>query len=212
MNYKEHILEALRKAKLCESKLTYDAFQTPGFTSPKIRHLLNNVGSCDELNYLEIGVHKGGTFVSALYKNNMKSATAVDNWSEFAYDGASRKEFFENCSRCLDCQYNVIERDCFSLTKNDFPAPINFYFYDGCHTYEAQYKALSYFYDLLDTQFIFMVDDFKWDATNKGTRKSIEDLKFEIVYEEELMPPVESPESTEDWWNGFYVSVLKKPT
>ena len=49
--------------------------------------------------------------------------------------------------------------------------------------------------------FIFLADDYSWDAAKAGTQDAIGELGLERLYEREL---------TDGWWNGLYVSVLKK--
>lgn len=201
-NLKSHIEKSIANAMIEKSKLNPETFEVPGFTSPKIRHLLNNLGEFPDLKYLEVGVHKGATFVASNYKNKMKSSTAVDNWSEFCQDGESKREFIKYTEKLLIPQsYNFIEKDCFELKQIDIPNKINFYLYDGCHTYEAQYKSLSYFYEFLDDTFIFLVDDWNWADSQNATRKAIEDLGLKTIFKQEL---------NEGWWNGLLVSLLKK--
>lgn len=184
------------------SKLTKEAFDAPGFTSNKIRHLLNNLGEIPGNHYLEVGVHKGATFVATNYKNKLESSYAIDNWSEFAQDGDSKKEFLKYTSKLLvENTYSFYEQDCFTLTKENLPNPVNFFLYDGCHSYEAHYESLKYFYPLLDDVFIFLVDDWNWSAPQTGTQAAIDDLNLKILFEKEL---------DEGWWNGLYVSLLQK--
>lgn len=196
------IEDAIKKAEKEESKLTPETFEAPGFTSPKIRHLLNNLGEMPESHYLEVGVHKGATFVASNFKNNFLSSVAVDNWSEFAQDGETKKEFIKYTEKLLvPNAYKFYEQDCFSLTKNELPNPINFFLYDGCHSYESQMKALTYFYPLLDETFMFLVDDWNWTDPQKGTRQAIKELDLKILFEKEL---------TDGYWNGLFVSLIKK--
>lgn len=198
----EHVETAIERADQLTSKLDRAAFRARGFTSPKVRHLLNNLGSLDGLDYLEVGVHRGATFVAANYQNRLGSATAVDNWSEFAEDGTVKEEFLRHCSTLLaPGSYQFIEQDCFTVTREQIGTPINFYLYDGEHSFDAQRKALTHFYACLDDAFIFLVDDYSWDAAKAGTEEAIGELGLERVFEVEL---------TEGWWNGLYVSVLKK--
>jgi hypothetical protein len=197
-----HVDTAIALADQLKSKLDRAAFRARGFTSPKVRHLLNNLGSLPGLDYLEVGVHRGATFIATNYKNTLASATAVDNWSEFAEDGTVKAEFLQNCATLLaPGSYRFIEQDCFTVTREQVRAPINFYLYDGEHSFEAQRKALTHFYALLDDVFIFLVDDYSWDAAKAGTQDAIGELGLERIYERELR---------EGWWNGLYVSVLKK--
>ena len=57
------------------------------------------------------------------------------------------------------------------MTREQLTAPINFYLYDGEHSFEAQRQALTHFYAMLDDVFIFLVDDYSWDAAKAGTAR-----------------------------------------
>jgi len=198
----QHVDISIALGDQLKSKLDRAALMTRGFTSPKVRHLLNNLGSLEGLDYLEVGVHRGATFCATNYRNRLASATAIDNWSEFAENGGVKEEFLRNCSALLEPGvYQFLEQDCFTVAREQLPAPINFYLYDGEHSVDAQRKALTHFYALLDDVFIFLVDDYGWDAAKAGTQSAIGELGLERLYEREL---------TEGWWNGLYVSVLKK--
>lgn len=197
----KHIENSINSGDQEKSKLDSKAFEVPGFTSPKIRHTLNNLGSLETLRYLEVGVHKGGTFVATNYKNNMESSIAIDNWSEFSQDGETKEEFTKHCKNLLDPGYQFLEQDCFTITKEQIKKPINFYLYDGCHSLESQKRALTHFYPLLDDVFIFLVDDYNWDDSRNGTAQAIEELNIKYLYKRELV---------EGWWNGLLVSLCKK--
>lgn len=199
----DHIQKSIKCAEMNKSALNSGAFDVPGFTSPKIRHLLNNLGKFPGFHYLEIGVHKGATFVAANEGNEFLSSIAVDNWSEFADgpDGAVRKEFLRHCKRLIKNKYTVYEQNCFSITQDQIKNPINLYLYDGAHDYESQKKALTHFYPMLADEFVFMVDDWSWDDPQRGTRDAIAELKPQIEFEAELI---------DGWWNGFYISLMRK--
>ena len=206
MDTTESLIEFLKKSielgNQEKSKLHPKTFNVPGFTSPKIRHFLNNLGELPNLHYLEVGVHKGATFVAANYENKPLSSVAIDNWCEFPEEGYSKQEFLRYTKELLvPNSFKIYEQDCFTITKEQLQSPINCYLYDGCHSYESQMKSLTYFYPLLDDTFIFLVDDWNWDDPKRGTRQAIADLNLNILYEREL---------GEGWWNGFFVSLLKK--
>lgn len=203
----EQILGCIKKAENKESKLTEQCFSIGGYTSNKIRCLLNNLGSISE-NYLEIGVHRGATFISAVYGNEkLRMRTGVDNWSEFNEDNTVKNDFINNASFLLD-KYSVIEKDCFEIKPNQLEREPDLYFYDGNHSEEAQKKALTYFYPMLPNEFIFCCDDYQWEAVKKGTQYGIKECGVEVLFDVELGMQKES--DGEEYWNGFYVALLKK--
>jgi hypothetical protein len=212
MNAKQaanHVSKCIISANMKKSKITTKELQISGFTSVKIRHLLNNLLELPNTNYLEIGTFKGSTFVSALYKNNIKNAYAIDNWSEFQEYGEIKEEFLENTK---NLNFTFIEEDCFKLDLSQIKEKINIYLYDGEHRYEDQYKALEYYYSILDDVFIFIVDDFDpfegWEGVEKGTKDSIKDLKLRIIFDQHLKS--NGRNDGKSWWNGYYIAVLKK--
>jgi hypothetical protein len=198
----EHVDLSIARADQHRSKLDRMAFQAKGFTSPKIRHLLNNLGSLDGLDYLEVGVHRGATFVATNYRNQLESATAIDNWSEFDDDGTVKRDFLRHCGTLLPPgSFTFIEQDCFAVTPQEIRTPVNFYFYDGEHSHESQRRALTHFYPMLDDVFLFLCDDYTWESARTGTTQAIDELGLEVLYQRELV---------EGWWNGLLVSVLAK--
>lgn len=207
------IQKALVLGDAMQSKLSPEALEVPGFTSLRIRHLLNNLGALPGRHYLEIGVHRGGTFISTNYKNKLLSSVAVDNWSNCANGGQSEKDFFSTCDKLLGpTAYMCYKQDSFTLRPEQFVNPINMYLYDGDHSYEAQYKALTHLYPMLADEFIFLVDDYSdsfYGAPHvkNGTQDAIRDLKLKVRFEQEM---VGNGERADGWWNGFYVSLLKK--
>lgn len=198
----DHVEAAIARAERGESKLDRAALRAQGFTSTKVRHLLNNLGSLEGLDYLEVGVHRGATFLATNYQNDLLSATAVDDWSEFAEDGTVKQEFLQHCATLLrPGTYTVLEQDCFTVTAAQLAAPVNFYLYDGEHSVEAQRLALTHFRPMLDDAFIFVVDDYTWASARLGTQQAIVELGLKVRYARELI---------DGWWNGLYVSVLEK--
>lgn len=195
------------------SGLSKEALEVPSFTSVKIRHLLNNLGALPDRHYLEIGVHKGGTFVSTNFGNKLLSSIAVDNWSNCAQDGQSEKEFYTNCDTLLGPKaYTCYNQDSFTLVKKQFKKPVNLYLYDGDHSYDAQYKALSHLYPMLADEFVFLVDDYSdsfYGAPHvkNGTQDAIRDLKLNVLFEQEM---VGNGERADGWWNGLGIFLLKK--
>jgi hypothetical protein len=198
----QHVETSIERANEHQSKLDRAALLPRGFTSPKVRHLLNNLGSLDGLDHLEVGVHRGATFVATNYRNALASSTAIDNWSEFAEDETVKAEFVRHTTALLrPGSYRFFEQDCFSVTREQLRAPINFYTYDGEHSHESQARALTHFYPMLDDVFVFVVDDYGWAQVKSGTEEAIATLGLTTLYQREL---------GEGWWNGLFVGVLAK--
>lgn len=80
---------ALELADNERSKITEREKDIFGLTSVKVRALLNNLCSKDNTNYLEIGVYKGATLLSALAGNKKTKAFGIDN---FSYDDREPKK------------------------------------------------------------------------------------------------------------------------
>lgn len=200
---KEKIENCILSANDLKSKLTIDILNIHGYTSERIRHLLNNIGNAfPNTNYLEIGTWKGATLMSSIYNNSYKNIYAIDNWSEFE---GPKDEFYSNTGGYKNI-IKFYEQDCFTFDLNNIKEPIDIYFYDGNHDQESQYKALTYYNSALSETFILFVDDWEFDKVENGTRDAIKDLNYTIVNEWELMS--DEPEGI--WWHGFYVAIISK--
>jgi hypothetical protein len=87
--------------------------------------------------------------------------------------------------------------------------------YDGNHTNDSHYRALSHYYECLDDVFIFIVDDWNWKDVRDGTINSIQNLNLKVLYENEIRltwddSHTPQPEASNTWWNGIYVAILQK--
>jgi len=198
----DQIKDAIRNGVNRQSKLTDECFGIGSFTSPAIRHILNNLGAISN-NYLEVGLHRGGTFVAACYGNTM-TATGNDNWTQFA-DNATKQDCLNGCEKFLS-NYKIIDKDCFSLTKEDIPEPIDLYFFDGEHGYDSQKAAITYFKQFLADECIVVIDDASWPDVRKGTYDGIKEVGFDILHEVFLWDGIEGSL----FWNGLYIFLLKK--
>ena len=212
--YIKHVKHALNNAENKISKISQEIKSMEGMTGEKTRHFYNNLLSCDDARYLEIGTWKGSSVCSAMYGNDA-DVICVDNWLLF---NGPKDEFINNLNKFKgDNRASFVEKDCFEIDISKLPK-INIYMYDGDHKYEDQYKALTHFYECLDNIFIFVVDDWNHDPVREGTRDAIRDLKLNILYEKEIFVPLdkskssmwEQPIARETWWNGMYVAVLQK--
>ena len=202
--YINRVDAAIAKAMSNESKLEERHFALNGMSARENRIFLNELLKTGD-KYLEIGVHKGSTFISALYNNDVK-AVAIDNFSQF---GKVKEEFLFNCANSnLNDKMTLIEADCFNLTdeQKELIKDTNVYFYDGDHRHEDQEMALTYYIDCLTDPFIFIVDDWNHQPAVTGTQAGIEKTGLKVQKEWIL----NSANTSKNWHNALYVAVLSR--
>lgn len=194
--------EAFARAEKLESKIPAEYLKKlTGLSSPKIWHLLNNLCS-DAKVYFEVGTYMGSSLMAAVYDNDVKPV-AVDN---FCMKPKTRNHFFQNVKHMKNLQF--IEQDAFTIDAKTLPK-IDVYFFDGAHDYDSQYKALTYFIDAMQDEFVLVVDDWNLESAQTATFAAIEKLNLEILEMEERNCP---NKSVDDWWCGLSCMRLKKPT
>jgi hypothetical protein len=210
---KEFIENSIGKAEDLISKLPVSVSERPGMSSRKIRHLLNNLCSMEDARYLNIGLCSGSSFWSAVFHNNVK-ATGID-WFRNDTTKGTEKEFWTNFSavinledQILDRYFQIYNQDCFTVKPKD---KFNIYLYDAGHSEENQYKALTYFNEYLDNEFILLVDDWDDKDVQFGTSRAIKDLGYKAKFFWEGAGQFGNWEPSSDtWWNGFLVALIKK--
>ena len=101
----------------------------------------------------------------------------IDNFSQF---GNISNELYENFNKFKGKNSHFIENDCFQLNLN-LDYTFNVFFFDGDHTLEAHTKSLVYFYDFLDNEFVFIVDDWNIDLELKSRIDPARVVKFDLA-------------------------------
>ena len=186
------------------TKLNQKALQMSGMSSFKVRNFLNKLLEIPDARYLEIGVWQGATFYSALYGNSPQFAVAIDNFSQF--EGS--EQIFQANLNDVGVPFEFINSDSF-VTKGKLQSKkFNIYFYDGCHLESSQFKAIEYYYDNMDDEFIYICDDWNWPDVKNGTSRAIQSKNLSIVKEWDL--PANGNGDLENWWNGLWVAILRK--
>jgi len=202
---------AVERAIARQSKLNHEALRVPMLGSLQIRHLLNNLGGLAS-HYLEHGVHKGGSFCSAVFQNQLLTATAVDSFESDLTNQVDPAEpiFLENANKFLHpgTSFKLIKSDSFAVSPDQIENKIDLYYFDGDHSYASQRKALTHFKDVMEEDFIYCVDDYMLEEVRTGTQDGIEEAGYQKLYERELV--TSSEYDNESWWRGWYVALLKK--
>lgn len=205
----ELIEHAIAQAHLEQSKLTPEVLAVEGMSSPKVRHLYNNLGAISK-KYFEVGSWKGASLISTCFGNDL-IYYSCDNFSEFNPDGTVEKEFQKNCMKYLQGAqyYNV---DCFTLTELEFPLPHDLYLFDGGHSFDDHKRAVTHFFPMMADQFVFVVDDFShpdFHAVKEGTLAGLEAVKdqYEVVKSWEIF---EEGEGSVRFWNGLGIFLIRR--
>jgi hypothetical protein len=215
--YISSIKDILENIKTQESKLPEWILKMEGMSGKKYRHFINDlINSLDDARYLEVGCWKGSTSCAAIYKNSV-IAYCIDNWSEF---GGPKNIFCENIQKCVD-EFDdieiVFEEADFRKINYTEIGKYNVYLFDGPHEEKDQYDGLMFAQSALDTEFIFICDDWNWKKVRNGTRNAIEKLNLEVLFSVDIRttddnsyPSEENTKQNSDWHNGYYISVLRK--
>jgi hypothetical protein len=77
------------------SKITEREKELYGLSSIRLKSFINNVCAKEDINYLEIGVYKGSTLISAAYGNPKTKVVGVEN---FKYDDREPQKHAPNNS------------------------------------------------------------------------------------------------------------------
>jgi hypothetical protein len=206
--YIEHLNNSFNLAETNTSMIDDYIKNIDGMSGEMTRHLYNNILNFEDARYLEIGTWKGSTICSAMV-GNQATVLCIDNWSEF---GGPKNEFIKNFTKYKgNNKAEFLEQDCFTVDVNEINQ-FTIYMYDGEHSYNSHYKALTHYYDVLDEIFIFIVDDWNWKQVRDATIDSINSLKLDIIWQKEIKLD-NNNETTSNkltWWNGIAVFLLKK--
>ncbi len=221
---------AISMAEQGQSKLTAFHLGMEGMSSFKGRHFLNNLldlqPRVDKTRYLEVGSWKGSTLCAATFSNAIE-AVAIDDFSQFATTNFGRDTRHPREAIMQNLQLNrlfskpqfdaaIIDLDAFKVDLTNLGL-FDVYLYDGEHTYDAHYKAFTYFAPVLQNTFISVIDDYRnlpEDGTHQATEKAFNDLGWKVhetwfLYDE--LDGTMEAKMAKGWWNGLRVSVLSKP-
>jgi len=167
-----------------------------GQTTQRMRWLLNRLVRLlprDEC-YLEIGLFRGATFISALLDNMDATGYGCDHWQQYDSEVEFRRNFERYRPRLGNA--TVYTADCFRIAdRRHFRKPIGVYFYDGDHTEESQFRAVNVYGHLFADEVIVLVDDWNGPDIRHGTWRGVDSLRPRQVWFTELI-------SLENFHNG----------
>ena len=214
----ETINSSFLKALSGDTNLPEWILKLDGMSGVKFRSFMNfifNNNNNFNLNYLEIGVWRGSTLCSALYKNSL-TALCIDNFSQFR---GIKEKFLENvnkaCEKSSLSKYDLIDDDFYNINFSNL-GKFDIYFYDGPHSEKNHYDVINIVKSALKDHFILIVDDWNWSEIRNGKENALKDNKIKIVSKIEVLTSQnnKSPRfinrQFSDWHNGIFIASCKK--
>jgi len=171
-----------------------------------IGYIINRI--CKNLSknqlYLNIGCWKGFSLVAGMINTKCK-VIGIDNFSQF---NGPKDIFFQNFEKLKKPNHFFFEQDYekyFEILDQN-KDKIDFYFYDGEHSYDNQFKNLEIADNFLNIGSVVLIDDINFDEVYEGTLDFISKTKskFKIVKEIKTVNNHCHP----SFWNG--IMILKK--
>jgi hypothetical protein len=208
----QHVKESIIKANNLESSLN----NTPwilneyGWSSPKVRHLLNNLASYDGCVYFEPGTWAGATFVAALYDNPTTKGYGFEEPVEYGGQSFQKtvEEFNARMLRGQVTNYEWILENVYDWDQSSCLDKMTLYFSDGAFPAEGVPGSIEHFVNVFADTMVVVYDDLNW--FKQDIPLAIDRAGYDIIYSEELNSPGNLDIS--GWWNGIYVGVIKKRT
>tara|TARA_B110000438_G_scaffold114489_1_gene112219 strand:- start:1734 stop:2510 length:777 start_codon:yes stop_codon:yes gene_type:complete len=159
-----------------------------------IGFLVNQI--CKNLNnedvYLNIGVWKGFTMFAGML-NTVCEVQGVDNFSfeELKYDNKELKAkeyFYDNFNQIKNSDkhfFSEVDYKVFFKNWSKKNRGIDFYYYDGDHSYQNQFDNLIIVNEFLKKGSIVLIDDYNVKEVEKGTMDFISkyNSKFKVIKE-----------------------------
>ena len=155
-----------------------------------VNQICKNLSSKDI--YLNIGVWKGFTMFAGML-NTTCEVQGVDNFAyeELKYDNKelkAKKYFYNNFNQLKNPDkhfFNEIDYKIFFNNWSKKDKGIDFYYYDGDHSYQNQYDNLIIVNEFLKKGSVILIDDYNVSEVEKGTLDFISkyNSKFKIIKE-----------------------------
>ena len=167
-------------------------------------HLINQI--CKNLSsnqlYLNIGCWKGFSLIAGMIDTSCK-VIGVDDFSQF---GGPKDEFLKNFHKYKkENTHQFYEEDYKVFFKNFKKSnkKIDFYFYDGEHSYKNQYENLEIADYFLNEGAIIMIDDINFSEVENGSKDFVKKYssKYEIIKEVKTFNNHCHP----SFWNGLMI-------
>ena len=160
--------------------------------------------------YLEVGMFRGCSILSAALFNEATRCIGIDNFSEFDDKGTNKEILKENLAKFGTPSnieyYNMDYREAIAhIFASEPQLRVDVYYYDGEHTYEAQLAGLEIMLPHLSERCVILVDDINWDYVERANQDFLKaHREFASAFKTKSRGC-----GTDDWWNGVEVIVRR---
>ena len=187
--------------------------EVDGMSSENVRFLVNETVRrfAHRGVYLEVGMYRGCSILSAALFNPSTRCIGIDNFSEFDGEGMNHAILKANLGKFGNPPnieyYNMDYREAIErLFAREPQMKVEVYYYDGKHTYDDQIEGLETMLPHLSKSCAVLIDDLNWDYVENA---NIDFLKVHPEFESAFKIFARG-EGTDDWWNGFEV-ITRRP-
>jgi predicted O-methyltransferase YrrM len=146
-----------------------------GMSTPANAKIINAI--CKSMNkdqlYLNVGTYKGFSLAAGMHNSDC-SVIGIDNFSQF---GGPRDECLAVFDRYARTNTKFYDMD-YVEYLNSHSGIIDFYFYDGHHSYENQYKAMKVASPYFRSGTLIMIDDTNVPQVKQATFDALAALNF----------------------------------
>lgn len=211
----EHVNQAIAKALQHASYIDASILDIRGFSTGIQRRLVSNLCHMPKSDpvYTECGLFGGASFCAAI--NNCPTLTAfgIEDYSQPFGDDSIKEHLEANLEvyRSGAKRVEVIDADFFKMDLSVIDKKVDIFFYDGCHDYEFQAKALPTMIEKMADLSLFLVDDAQWLTCREGSRDGFLALvdKVKCSHSWSLVD-AGYPDVTTQWNNGLDIFLIEK--
>ncbi|HOJ77595.1 MAG TPA: class I SAM-dependent methyltransferase [Bacillota bacterium] len=183
--------------------------QVEGMSCENVRFLINllvRTYAKDGI-YLEIGIFRGCSLLSAALYNPSTRCIGVDNFHLYNSDGKNEEILKANLNKFSEVKnveyYNMDYREAIRhLFSKEPNLKVNVYFYDGSHSFEDELEGLNMIVPHLAPKSVIIVDDLNYERVERAVNTFLNNnptLKSVIK--------IKTEGNAETWWNGIEVIV-----
>jgi hypothetical protein len=87
---------------------------------------------------------------------------------------------------------------------------VDVYFFDGPHSQEDHYNAVTVLSSLKFSSILYIVDDWNWDDVRQGTLRGLDSLGIRIAGKIEIFTSSKTMGRQSRWHNGYAFFVLER--